>query len=71
MKTLTTRRFTREFPKVRHEPLTITDRGQVVGVWMPSDKKPASIDMMKRLKSYCSGPMPFTFAELIKEGRKR
>lgn len=71
MKTLTSRRFTRQFPKVSHEPLTITSRGRVVGTWTPSEKAPPPLDMMKRLKSYCSAPLPFTGAELIREGRRR
>jgi hypothetical protein len=71
MKTLTIRRFTREFPKVLHEPLTVTRRGQMVGTWTPAQKKAPAIDLMKRLKSYCSGPLPFTGAELIREGRRR
>lgn len=71
MRTLTTRRFTRQFGKVRHEALTITDRGQVVGTWTPADQQPEPLDVMKRLKGYCSSPLPFTGADLIKEGRKR
>ncbi len=71
MRTLTTRRFTRQFGKVRHEPLTITDRGRVVGTWTPAEKEIEPLDVMRRLKSYCSGPLPFTGAQLIKEGRKR
>ncbi len=71
MRTLSTRRFTREFWKLRGEELAVTDRGRVVGTWTPASEKPQPIDYLKRVKSYCSAPLPFTGAELLRRGKKR
>jgi len=71
MRALSTRRFTRNFAKVNGEPLTVTQRGKVVGVWMTAPKHPEPLDYLKRLKTYCKAPLPFTGAKLLKEGKKR
>lgn len=71
MRSLSTRRFTRDFSKVRREALTVTDRGQIVGVWTPRPKAPQPVDYLKRVKSYCKSPLPFTGAQLLREGKKR
>ena len=71
MKTLTTREFAHQFGKRRHEPLVITHRGQIVGTWLPADQKLEAINFAERVKEYCTAPLPFTFAKLIKEARRR
>ena len=71
MRALTTRRFTRDFSKVRHEALTVTDRGRVLGTRTPANKTPKRVDFFKRVQEDCAAPLPFTFAELLKEGKKR
>jgi hypothetical protein len=71
MRALSTGRFTREFSKLRRERLMATDRGRVVGSWTPADRKPKPLDYLERVKGYCSGPLPFTGTELLKEGKKR
>jgi hypothetical protein len=71
MRALSTRKFTRDFSKVRSEPLTVTDRGEVVGVWTPAPKQLKPVDFLKRLKGYCKAPLPFTGADLLREGKKR
>jgi hypothetical protein len=71
MRALSKRRFIRDFSKVKNEPLTVTDRGHVIGTWIPMSGKPKPINYYKRLKDYCSEPLPFTFAQLLREGKKR
>jgi hypothetical protein len=71
MRALSTWQFTRDFAKVRREPLTVTDRGQVLGVWTPHSNRPKPLDYFQRLKSYCKAPLPFTGAQLLRGGKKR
>jgi hypothetical protein len=71
VRALSTRQFTRDFPKIRSEPLMVTDRGRVLGTWTPAQGKPKPVDFLKRVKEYCTAPLSFTFAQLLKEGKKR
>ncbi len=71
MRALTTRRFTRDFAKVRHEALTVTDRGQPIGTWMPLAKKAKPVDFANRVRRDFKTKLPFTFVELLREGKKR
>ena len=71
MQAVSTRRFLRDFSRVRRNELTITDRGQVLGTWTPAAGKPRTVDYAKRVREYCSAPLPFTGAQLLKEGKKR
>ena len=71
MKTVGTREFTRHFTALRHVACVVKDRGKAVGTWTPSPKAPPPVDIMARLKTYCSGPLPFTGAEILKKGKKR
>jgi hypothetical protein len=71
MRALTTRRFTRDFSKVRHEALTVTDRGKPIGTWQPAARKPKRVDFAQRARQDFKTKLPFTFAELLKEGKKR
>jgi hypothetical protein len=71
MKTINTRRFTREFPKIHGEPCLVTDRGQVIGSWTPVAEKPEPMDFASRVRRDFSRQLPFTGAELLKRGKKR
>ncbi len=71
MRTLTARSLIRNFSKVRGEELEVTLRGKVLGTWKPAAKKNQPVDYLKRVKGYCSAPLPFTFAEILREGKKR
>lgn len=69
MKTIVIHEFIRQF--ARHMPALVKSRGQVIGQWTPVAKKPQPIDFAKRAKADCKEKLPFTFAELLKEGKKR
>jgi hypothetical protein len=71
MKTLSTRHFTREFSKVRHEPWTVTESGKVIGTWTPVRDDPELVDFSERVKMDFSKPLPFTGTQLLKAGKKR
>lgn len=71
MKTVSVRDFTSQFATLSHQPLQVHKRRKLVGTWIPAPQAPPSLDVMKRLKQTCERPLPFTGAELIKEGRKR
>jgi hypothetical protein len=71
MKTLSTRHFTREFSKVRHEPWVVTESGKVIGTWTPMREQPEAIDFAARVRLDFSKPLPFTGTQLLKAGKKR
>jgi hypothetical protein len=71
MKTMTTRHFTRDFSKVRHESCAVTDLGKVVGTWIPAFEHPDAVDFAARVREDFEAPLPFTGTELLKSGKKR
>ena len=71
MKTLTTRAFIRQFGRHHREALLVTSKGRVIGAWQPADKKLEAVNFAERVKEYCAQPLPFTFAQLLKEGKRR
>jgi len=68
---MSTRRFTRHFAEVRDETCTVTDRGKVVGTWIPSGQKPSPVDFAARVRKDFAAKLPFTGAQLLKSGKKR
>jgi hypothetical protein len=71
MKTLLTREFTRNFSTHRTQPCLVKDRGRVVGTWTPAMDHPEPIDFAARARKDFKKKLPFTFADLLKEGKKR
>ena len=71
MKTLLTRDFTRNFSAHRAELCVVKDRGRVIGTWTPAREEPEKIDFAERTRADFKKKLPFTFAELLKEGKKR
>lgn len=71
MKTVVVYEFTRHFTRHKHEPALIKSRGKVIGQWTPVSARPETIDFAKRAKADCKEKLPFTFAELLREGKKR
>lgn len=68
---ISTRRFTKEFRTVRSRPLLVTDRGQVLGTWTPAPSKSEAPDFEKRARQDSARRMPVTFAEVLRERKKR
>jgi hypothetical protein len=71
VKTISTRRFTRGFPELRHEPCLVTDRGKVIGSWSPVPNAPVPVNFAERVKEDFAHPLPFTGVDLLKAGKKR
>ena len=71
MRALNVREFTRDFSKVSGQPITVTRRGRPVGTWTPVPQKPEPVNFAKRVREDFKRKLPFTFAELLKEGKKR
>jgi hypothetical protein len=71
MKTIATREFLRRFKDHKKTPCLVKDRGEVLGSWTPSPSTPPPVDFAKRARQDCPEKLPFTFAELLKEGKKR
>ncbi len=68
---ISTRRFTKEFRAVRVRPLEVTDRGEVLGTWTPAPSKPFPIDFEERARKDSAAAMPVSFADILKEVKKR
>ena len=43
----------------------------MIGAWQPVDKKLDQVNFAERVKEYCAKPLPFTFAKLLNEGKRR
>ncbi len=71
MKSVIVYEFTRHFSRHKNEPLLVKSRGKVIGQWTPVSAKPRAIDFLARAKSTFKQKLPFTFAQLLKEGKKR
>ena len=71
MKTLTTHAFTRDFGRNKKESCLVTSKGRLIDTWQPISQKLDRVNFAERVKEYCSAPLPFTFAELLKEGKRR
>ena len=62
-------RFTKEFRAVRDQALVVTDRGEVLGTWIPARRKRVVIDFEKRARADSAAAMPVTFADMLREGK--
>ncbi len=71
MKTVQAGEFTRHFRVHRREAAIVKDRRKVLGTWTPAPKAPKPVDFAARVREDFSQPLPFTFAALLKEGKKR
>ena len=49
----------------------MTSKGRLIDTWQPISQKLDRVNFAERVKEYCSAPLPFTFAELLKEGKRR
>ena len=71
METISVHQFTRLFAENRRKRLFVTDRGRVIGSWIPVGTTPEPVDYARRIRECCAEPFPFTGAALIRESRKR
>ena len=67
MRPLSKPRLTRQFAQATGDTPKVTPRRRVLGAL----KHFKPLDYLQRLKTYCKGPLPFTGAKLLKEGKKR
>ncbi len=68
---ISARRFTKVFRSVMIHALQVTDRGVVLGTWIPAPSKPAPVDFEERTRRDSTAAMPISFAALLREGKKR
>lgn len=71
MKTIATREFLRRFKRHKKDLCMVKDRGKVLGTWTPTPSTPAVVDFAKRVRQDFKEKLPFTFTDLLKEGKKR
>lgn len=71
MKTVQAGEFTRRFRVLRREAALVKDRNKLLGTWTPAPKKAKKVDFATRVREDFSHKLPFTFAELLKAGKKR
>jgi hypothetical protein len=71
MKTVLVREFTTRFPRYRNEECLVKSRRKVLGTWKPAPKRLEPVNFEERVKQDFKHKLPFTFAELLKEGKKR
>lgn len=72
VKTLTSFDFVRRFPQHSKAVCLVKKRGKILGTWQPAPKALEPADFLSRQKEDgFHEPLPFTFAQLLKEGKKR
>lgn len=71
MKTVQVSDFIRRFSSLRRDSWRVVRRGRIVGTWMPTMDKLPPVDFMKRLRKDFKTKLPFTGAELLKQGKRR
>ncbi len=66
------REFTKRFTAHKGRTVQVSDRGRLIGTWVPARRQPASVDFAARAAADCRGEkLPFTFAQLLQEHKKR
>ena len=70
--TISTRRFNKEFSTLKNRPLQVTDRGRVLGHWVPAPARPQPVDFARRAAADSGGEaLPVSFARILAECKKR
>ncbi len=66
------REFTKRFTAHKGHTVQVSDRGRLIGTWVPARRQPEPVDFAARAAADCRGEkLPFTFAQLLKERKKR
>ena len=66
------REFTKKFTTHKNQTVQVSDRGRLIGTWVPAGQKPEPVDFAVRAASDCAGQkLPFTFSQMLQERKKR
>jgi hypothetical protein len=66
------REFTKKFTAHKNRTVQVSDRGRLIGTWTPAHNRPAPVDFAARAAADCAGKkLPFTFAQMLQERKKR
>jgi hypothetical protein len=71
MKTVLVHEFTVHFPRYPGNHCLVKSRRKVLGTWTPAPKKVEPVNFEERVKQDFKHKLPFTFTQLLKEGKKR
>ena len=66
------REFTKKFSTHKSHTVQVSDRGRLIGTWVPARRQPEPTDFATRAAADCRGEkLPFTFSQMLKERKKR
>ena len=66
------REFTKKFTTHKRHTVQVSDRGRLIGIWIPASHQPAPMDFAARAAADCHGKkLPFTFSQMLRERKKR
>ena len=66
------REFTKKFTTHKNHTVQVSDRGRLIGTWIPASRQPQPVDFAVRAAADCDGKkLPFTFSQMLKERKKR
>lgn len=69
---LPVREFTKKFAAHKSQTVQVSDRGRLIGTWVPAGQKPEPVDFAARAAADCAGQkLPFTFSQMLHERKKR
>jgi hypothetical protein len=66
------REFTKKFTAHKNHTVQVSDRGRLIGTWVPARRQPEPMDFAARAAADSAGKkLPFTFSQMLQERKKR
>ncbi len=66
------REFTKKFTTHKSHTVQVSDRGRLIGTWIPASRRPQPVDFAARATADSAGKkLPFTFSQMLQERKKR
>ena len=66
------REFTKKFTAHKSHTVQVSDRGRLIGTWIPASRQQSPVDFAARAAADCDGKkLPFTFSQMLSERKKR
>ena len=66
------REFTKKFTAHKNQTVQVSDRGRLIGTWVPARHQPEPVDFAARAAADSAGQkLPFTFSQMLQERKKR
>jgi hypothetical protein len=69
---LSARTFAKRFNAYKTRTVQVSERGRLIGIWMPAASQSHAVDFAARAAADSAGQtLPFTFSKMLNEHKKR